>query len=195
MPYSCILGHASTLAEQIQAVAECEDALIRIWQRDPVRGAVEVHDVRALPERRFPFGDLDVFIDDGVEQELRKMRDQGFPNETGGVLLGYHDFNINAIIIVAGLPAPADSNASPDSFERGVAGLPESVKEANERTAGMVNYIGEWHSHPPGQTASPSTYDLLQLVDLAVGMSDDGLPAVQLIVGEHDIQLLHGEAK
>ena len=194
MPYARILGHASTLAEQIQAAAKCEDALIRVWQRDPVRGTVEVRDVPALPERRMAFGDLDVFIDDGVEQQLRDMRRQGFPNETGGVLLGYHDFNINAVIIVAGLPAPSDSKASPNSFERGVAGLAEAVKDAGKRTADMVNYIGEWHSHPAGQSASPSTHDLVQLVHLAVGMSDDGLPAVQLIVGEHDIQLLHGEA-
>ena len=195
MPYSRILGHASTLAEQIQTAAESEDALIRVWQRDPVRGTVAVHDVQTLPERLIAFGDLDLFIDDGVEQQLRDMRRGGFPNETGGVLLGYHDFNINAVIVVAGLPSPSDSRASPESFERGVAGLAETVKDASVRTAGMVNYIGEWHSHPPGQSASPSTRDLIQLVHLALGMADDGLPAVQLIVGEHDIQLLHCEAK
>ena len=195
MPYARILGQASTLAEQIQAAAECENALIRVWQRDPVRGTVEVHDVEVLPERRMSLGDLDLFIDDGVEQHLREMRRQGFPNETGGVLLGYHDFNIKAVSIVAGLPAPPDSKASRDSFERGVAGLADAVKDAWERTAGMVNYIGEWHSHPPGHSASHSRRDLVQLIDLAVGMADDGLPAVQLIVGEHDIELLHGEVK
>ena len=195
MPYARILGQASTLAEQIQVAAECENALIRVWQRDPVRGTVEVHDVAVLPERRIPLGDLDLFIDDGVEQQLRDMRCQGFPNETGGVLLGYHDFNIKAVSIVAGLPAPLDSKASRDSFERGIAGLADTVKDASERTAGMVNYIGEWHSHPPGHSASPSRHDLVQLIHLAVGMADDGLPAVQLIVGEHDLELLHGEVK
>ena len=195
MPYARILSQASTLAEQIQSAAECENAQIRVWQSDPVRGTVEVRDVEVLPERRMTLGDLDVFIDDGVERYLREMRRQGFPNETGGVLLGYHDFNIKAVSIVAGLPAPPDSKASRDSFERGVAGLADSVKDAWERTAGMVTYIGEWHSHPPGHCASHSRRDLLQLIHLAVGMADDGLPAVQLIVGEHDIELLHGEVK
>ena len=195
IPYARILGQASTLAEQIQAAAECENALIRVWQRDPARGNVEVRDVEVLSERRMHLGDLDLFIDYGVEQDLREMRRQGFPNETGGVLLGYHDFNIKAVSIVAGLPAPPDSKASRDSFERGVAGLAASVKDAWERTAGMVNYIGEWHSHPPGHSASHSTRDLAQLIHLAVGMAEDGLPAVQLIVGEYDIELLHGEAR
>lgn len=192
MLYSRILGQASTLAEQIQAATAREDALIRVWQRDPVRGAVEVHDVPVLPEQRFALGKLDLFIDHGVEQQLRNMRCRGFPNETGGVLLGYYDFNINAVVVVAGLPAPPDSKASPDSFERGIAGLAEAVKDATARTAGMVNYIGEWHSHPPGHSASPSRHDLVQLIHLALGMADDGLPAVQLIVGEHDLQVLQG---
>ncbi len=111
------------------------------------------------------------------------------------MLLGYHDFNIKVVVIVAGLPAPPDGKASRDSFERGVVGLTEAVKDAGARTAGMVNYIGEWHSHPPGHSASPSRHDLVQLIHLTLGMSDDGLPAVQLIVGEHDLQLLQGEVK
>ncbi len=192
MPYSRILGQASTLAEQIRAAATRENALIRVWQRDPFRGAVEVHDVPVLPERRIALGDLNLFIDDGVEQQLRDLRQQGLPNETGGVLLGYFDFNVGAIVVVAGLPAPSDSEASPGYFERGIAGLGEAVKEAARRTGGMVGYIGEWHSHPQDHSASPSQHDLVQLIHLALGMADDGLPAVQLIVGEQDLQVLEG---
>lgn len=195
MPYSRILGQAGTLAEQIQATAVREDASLRIWQRDPIRGAVEVHDVPVLPERRIALGEIDLFIDDGVEQQLRDLRQQGFPNETGGVLLGYYDFNVNAIVVVAGLPAPPDSKAGSGSFERGIAGLAEAVKDAAKRTAGMVGYIGEWHSHPLGHSASPSWRDLMQLIHLALGMADDGLPAVQVIIGEQDLQVLQGAVK
>ncbi len=111
------------------------------------------------------------------------------------MLLGYYDFNIGAVVVVAGMPAPADSKSSQRSFERGVAGLADAVAEASRRTAGIVGYIGEWHSHPPGHSASPSRDDLVQLVHLALGMADDGLPAVQLIVGEHDLQVLQGMVK
>ncbi|MBD9663216.1 ThiF family adenylyltransferase [Variovorax sp. VRV01] len=195
LPYSRIMGQASTLAEQIPAAAEQDGAMIRVWQRDPVRGAVEVHDVAVATERRMELGEFALFIDSGVEQQLRDMRTKGFPNETGGVLLGYYDFNIGAVVVVAGLPPPPDSKSSPSSFERGVAGLAEAVAEASRRTAGVVSYIGEWHSHPPGHSASPSRDDLVQLVHLALGMADDGLPAVQLIVGEQDLQILQGAIK
>lgn len=195
MPYSRIMGHASTLAEQVQSASTSEDALIRIWQRDPTCGAVEVHDVPVMAEQRLELDDLGLYIDDGVLQQLRQLRQQGFPNETGGVLLGYYDFNIKAVVVVKGLPAPPDSKASPTSFERGIEGLAEAVKDATERTAGMVRYIGEWHSHPPGHSASPSRDDLVQLIHLTLGMADDGLPAVQLIVGEKDVHVLQGTAR
>ena len=59
----------------------------------------------------------------------------------------------------------------------------------------MVGYIGEWHSHPPGHSASPSRDDIEQLVHLTLGMAEDGLPAIQLIVGEQDLHLLQGEVR
>jgi integrative and conjugative element protein (TIGR02256 family) len=195
LPYSRILGQASTLAEQIPAAAAQDGAMIRIWQRDPVSGAVGVHDVLVATEHRIQLDELALFIDANAEQQLRDMRTKGFPNETGGVLLGYYDFNISAVVIVAGLPPPPDSKFSHGSFERGVVGLAEAVAEASRRTAGVVGYIGEWHSHPPGHSASPSRDDLVQLAHLALGMADDGLPAVQLIVGEDDLQILQGAVK
>ena len=195
IPYSQIMGQASTLAEQIPLAVAQDGALIRVWQRDPVRGTVDVYDVPVASERRMQLGEFDLFVDASVELQLRDLRTKGFPNETGGVLIGYYDFNVNAVVVVAALPAPPDSKSSPGSFERGITGLAEAVTEATRRTAGVVGYIGEWHSHPPGHSASPSRDDLVQLVHLALGMADDGLPAVQLIVGEHDLQVLQGTVK
>jgi hypothetical protein len=194
MPYSRILGHASTLAEQIQAAAAEDSALIRIWQRDPASGAVAVHDVPVMAEQCLEFGDLNLYIDEGVLQRLRKLRQEQLPAETGGVLLGYYDFNINAAVVVAGLTAPPDSKSSPEFFERGTDGLKEAVEKASQRTSSEVRYIGEWHSHPPGCSASPSRDDLEQLIYLSLGMADEGLPVVQIIIGEQDVQVLQGTA-
>jgi len=195
MPYSSILGAASTLAEQIPRAVVEDGAVIRIWQRDRMSGAVSAHDVPAAQESSTVLGDLELFIDEGVEAQLRLLREQAFPNETGGVLLGYYDFNQGVVVVVAGLPAPPDSKATPSSFSRGVEGLLASVSEASRRTGGVVGYIGEWHSHPPGHSAAPSRDDMLQLAHLALGMDSDGLPAVQLIVGEDDVRITQGVAR
>lgn len=195
MPYSRITGHAGNLAEQVQQAASRSDALIRVWDRNAETGAVVAHDVPVASERSMKFDELGLFVDAGIEEKLRAMRLKSFPTETGGILLGYYDFNINSVVIVDALPAPTDSKSSRTSFERGVVGLATAVEDAAKRTAGVVGYLGEWHSHPPGHSGHPSQDDILQLVYLALGMADDGLPAVSLIVGEHDIQILQGEVR
>jgi hypothetical protein len=195
MPYSRITAHASTLAEQVMFRTQSDKAFIRVWERDPDTGGVSVHDIESFGERRLDFGDLNVFYDDALAAHLNALRLAALPNETGGVLLGYHDFNVGAIVLVDALPAPSDSHASPGSFERGTAGLAGAVQDASARTAGIVGYVGEWHSHPCGHSAAPSRDDLIQLAELSLGMHGDGLPALQLIVGEKDIQVLQGMVK
>lgn len=195
MPYSRITAHASTLAEQVMSLSHLDKAYIRIWDRDPDTGGVSVHDIEPSDELRLDFGDLNVFYDDALASHLKSLRLEALPNETGGVLLGYYDFNVGAIVLVDALPAPLDSQASPGSFERGTAGLGKAVQDATARTAGIVGYVGEWHSHPRGHSATPSRDDLIQLAELSMGMHEDGLPALQLIVGERDIQVLQGMVK
>jgi len=190
--YSKVLCHASILAEQIPIMAASPNPRIRVWQRNPERGSIEVREVAPAQEIRMDIGKMALFIDAGIVQQLCALRNERLPSETGGVLLGYYDFNVSAVTVVAALPAPTDSKSSPGWFERGVAGLAEAVREASRRTAGVVDYIGEWHSHPPKHSASPSKDDLIQLYDLARRMAEDGLPAVQLIVGEDDVRILQG---
>jgi integrative and conjugative element protein (TIGR02256 family) len=195
IPYSRIMVQAATLTEQIPMAASQPEARIRIWERAPDQGDISVHDISVFPDFCFEYGTLNLFIDEGAINQLHELRQANLPNETGGILLGYYDFNINAVVVVGGLPAPPDSSSKPNSFERGVDGLVAAVTEASKRTAGIVGYIGEWHTHPHGHSASPSKDDLIQLIHLTLGMDDDGLPGVQLIVGEEDIKVMQGKIK
>lgn len=194
LPYARVQAHAGNLAEQLPHLLSHAGASIRVWQRTGDRGAVEVHEIAVSPELGWTRGELNVYFDEAGVQQLRNMRQAALPHETGGVLLGYFDLSIKALILVAGLPAPPDSDSSTGSFERGVEGLKAAVDDASRRTAGIVGYVGEWHSHPRGHSANPSGHDLIQLAYLSFCMGDEGLPAVQLIIGEHDVQLLLGKA-
>ena len=195
LQYSRISAHASTLAEQVMAQAKSEEACIRVWERNADTGAVSFYEVATNPERKLVFGEFAAYFDEGIAAHLMEMRLGALPNETGGILLGYHDFNIGAIVIVDALSAPPDSFAGATVFERGTNGLANVVQDAATRTAGIVGYIGEWHSHPRGHSANPSLYDLIQLKEITLGMHEDGLPALQLIVGEEDIQVLQGSVR
>ncbi|AMP02058.1 MULTISPECIES: ThiF family adenylyltransferase [Collimonas] len=195
LPYSRVLGHAGNLADQVQIACQSQEALIRAWARDVATGSVVAHAIPIFQEVAHQFGELTLYIDKGVFARLRDLRQLYAPNETGGVLIGYYDLNMKAAVIVDGLPAPADSVSTPTSFTRGTAGLPEAIAEISRRTSGIVRYLGEWHSHPPGHSANPSGDDLIQLTYLALGMAEDGLPAVSMIIGEDDITVLQGTAE
>lgn len=195
LPYSSVMIHACQFAESIPTHIRSDAAAAVIWQR----GSDGSADAISLPlfERRVhkTAGGLDVYMDEGLHEHLRELRRQALPNETGGILLGYHDFTQNLLVIVDAVPAPADSKGTPTSFDRGVVGLREVVEDARNRTAGIVGYVGEWHSHPDGCPAAPSHDDLVQLVQLAVGMNEEGLPVIQVIVGSEEIGVVQAEVR
>lgn len=189
MPYSRLMVAAATLAEEVPALLRSPRANVRVWARRPGVGSIDVHDVPVEVERRFTLGELSVYVDEGMQRWLFDQRQRSLPAETGGVLLGYYDLNVHELVLVAALAAPPDSVATAGSFERGIEGLKAQVADAARRTAGVVQYVGEWHSHPPGVAATPSHDDLYQLIHLALAMGDEGLPGVQLIVGERDLSI------
>lgn len=193
LPYSAVLAHAATQSEQLMMVSEDEGATIRVWVRDINTGGVQRFTVPVEEQVSHRLGSFTGYLDKGLESKLFKLREAALPSETGGVLLGYWDFNINALVLVDALPAPTDSVANHESFVRGTAGLLDEIAEVQRRTAGIVGYVGEWHSHPQGVRAQPSTDDLEQLATLAVRMAEDGMPVASLIVGEGEIKLMQGQ--
>jgi integrative and conjugative element protein (TIGR02256 family) len=195
MPYSAVVAHAAVLSEQLRSLVASPEASIKVWTRSS-DGSMATHEVPVHGERRIRFEDLDLFIDEAVIAKMQRRRKAHQPKETGGILLGYHDLNIGAIVVVDAMAAPADSVSTEGSFERGVQGVADAAGEAHRRTAAVVGYIGEWHSHPPGYGSDPSSDDFYQLAYLALGLSHDGLPAVSLIVAEKgELQVLKASVR
>lgn len=192
MPYSLVVAHAGNLADQARAAQLQDAASISIWKRNATTGAVSFHSVPVDDEVVIPQDDFKLVFDKGVARRLQELRAAKLPSETGGVLLGYYDFNVGMVVIVDALPAPPDSKGTPQAFDRGKEGLAEVVEEASRRTAGIVRYVGEWHSHPSGCSTRPSAEDQKQLAKLTQEMANDGFPVLQLIVGDKDISIQRG---
>ncbi len=192
MPFSKIVNHAGNIAEQIQSRSISNEAFIGVWQREPDTGGVEYHAIPVHPENIIQLGDIKVSIDNGLLDKLYLFRKKEIPNETGGILLGYYDFNLMNLVIVDSLPAPEDSDSGLTWFERGTQGLTAAVQDAFNRTSGNVQYVGEWHSHPDGCSIDPSQNDKIQLSELANSMNEAGLPAVIVIVGNDDVNVIQG---
>lgn len=195
LPLAQVQVHAANLAQMVILAAKSDAAKIAIWHRDIDTGAVYPYTATAFKETIYEPGGFTTYLDEELEQELRTMRAENLPNETGGILLGYHDLPLKRIVIVKACPAPPDSVGTPVSFVRGIQGVADVLTEVGSRTANIVGYVGEWHSHPRGHSADPSRDDVVQLVGLALSMIEDGLPALQLIVGETNINVTLAESR
>lgn len=192
MPYSQIMLHGSILAEQIRRAIVSTSSAVKVWEHDPETGSVTYYSVEPFAEKVIDLGAFKVYYDQEVQNTMHAIRAELLPNETGGVLVGFYDLSLNTVVIVDALPPPPDSKSTPHSFERGTEKLAEKIKEISMRTAGVVGYVGEWHSHPDNYPAIPSTDDLVQLSYLALGMAGDGLPALQVIVNETKMSISQG---
>lgn len=174
--------HAGILSGQLRRLSETAEAQIRIWIVDSDSRVavqkVEVH--RPIP---YESNGWTVLSNTGISRRMGQIRHEHLPKETGGIVLGYVDHAVRTIYVVGVLPAPADSKGEATGFVRGVEGLEATVAESSRRTAGIVGYLGEWHSHPPFNSPSPSGDDRALLAHLAAALRDDGEPALMMIIG------------
>ncbi|RQB35152.1 hypothetical protein IPC460_14195 [Pseudomonas aeruginosa] len=189
LAYERVALHAGILSRQMRRSARSNAARICVWQVDEDSEAVAAHAVPVMPVHTTVYGGWTVTHDDGLVAKLQQLRQAALPNETGGILLGVTDMASRSLVLVDVLTAPADSQASPCHFVRGTEGQPQALQEAQRRTAGLVDYVGDWHSHPDGCPARASVDDQNLLATLADRMATDGLPAVMLIVAEQTVSI------
>ncbi|MBS3652200.1 ThiF family adenylyltransferase [Pseudaminobacter sp. 19-2017] len=128
-----------------------------------------------------------------LRDDLVARREGALPSETGGPLVGVIDYEAKHLAAIHALATPPDSAGTRAHFIRGTRGLQRLIEEAQSRSGGQVRYIGEWHSHPPGASASPSSTDINQIYQLSLVLDLDGLPALSLIVGEQGMAMLVGK--
>lgn len=181
--YEAIQLHAAVLTRQVRLLRDEAAARIRVWSGDPITGAIAAYTIPVCDSGRFKCGDWHVIMDTGMREKLYEFRRSHLPEETGGIILGYIDQKLAHIYVVDVLSAPADSEADLTGFTRGVQGLRAALDEVCQWTAGIVGYIGEWHSHPEFTSAYPSSIDRTLIKELADALELDGQPALMIIVG------------
>ena len=178
--------HASILARQVRLLSAGDPARIRVWLADEETSEVRAVDVPVRTPIRETCGAWTVVSHEGVSEKLKRFRAAHLPMETGGVIVGYVDHPLKKVLVVDILPAPVDSNGTETGFVRGVDGLAEEIQSIRSRTAEIVGYVGEWHSHPPFSGPRPSGADVRLLAHCAATLALEGVPALMIIVGEAD---------
>ena len=103
----------------------------------------------------------------GHRRLLLERCSASWPNETGGILVGYYTEPRDLAVITQVPEAPVDSKSGRAEFVRGRRGLADFLKSLwNQEAEAREYYLGEWHYHP-GQAAEPSARDKAQMKAIA----------------------------
>lgn len=121
----------------------------------------------------------------GLVEQMKVALRRARPSETGGLLVGMINRKRRIIYVTRLLDAPQDSEGTPATFLRGVQDLPAAVRNIEQRTGGLVGYIGEWHSHPAGGPDLSIT-DLKAVVHLKRSLDRVPMPTVVVVVTQRD---------
>lgn len=95
--------------------------------------------------------EVEVLLPEVVLGELEREAERAFPNETGGVLLGYRDREEATLVQVMFQIGPG-----PNAVHKRHRFEPDSVWQqaqialAYGQSGRIATYLGDWHSHPEG---------------------------------------------
>ena len=109
------------------------------------------------------------------------------PYETGGILLGYIDVQVNLVVTKIVGPGPEavhqENYFLPDgTFQQ------KEINKTFEETEGETTYLGDWHSHPYKKPYL-SAVDLNTLQKIAIHKTSGTNEPVFLIVGTNPLRL------
>ena len=173
--------HAAIGSRAVREMAGDDSARGSIWRTKDdgcvTRCDLPVH--RTIEAERSPWR---VVSDEGFLAKIARQRLDHLPNETGGVLIGAFDLERKVIFVADMIPSPPDSQEWPTTYVRGFHGLRECIDDIQNLTHHMLEYVGEWHSHPE-TSLEASDKDRMALAWLREMMGQDGLPALMLIAG------------
>lgn len=184
LPQELVGLHAALGSQAVRAAAERDEATIAIWQTGGVHQGVHTFTGAPSPLVETGGNGWTLRADQWLLDKVAGLRRAKLPNETGGVLIGSFDSRRRIVYAVDAVPAPKDSKEWPHLFIRGCSGLHARVEEIRALTDGMIDYVGEWHSHPDGHDCAPSSVDREAFASLAGVMRPDALPALMLIAGQ-----------
>lgn len=185
LPQDFVALNAAIASRVLRDAVSRDGPTINVWRVRPETMAVENFQVPIAERFACESGGWTVVTDKAVVDELTGLRESRLPNETGGVFVGHVDNARKILYVVDALPSPPDSEEWPTLYIRGRQGLADAVGLYVDETVGMVEYVGEWHSHPDGHDTAPSHDDNKVLNWLRDYFAPVGRPALIAIVGDN----------
>lgn len=184
---------ASISAKSIKKIIEEGKPIIFISRIN--NDTFEVNNFSLSPSKwiRYNRDGWKIYLDTWLFKKIQSFRNEKLPNETGGILIGSYDSYRKIIYICDTIKAPSDSLETQNSFIRGQNDLIDKYNSYVDITDNQLEYIGEWHSHPPQCCAIPSKDDDNLYSYLHTRMSKQGLPVLMGILGDKNCNIIFKE--
>lgn len=106
---------------------------------------------------------LSISISDELLEKMYLSVKPHYPNEFGGLLIGYYN-NDNKNLVISDIILPNIFKSTPVFFERHTEDLHEKLEKFYTCDPSKF-YVGEWHSHPNGGT-QPSQRDIKAMIQI-----------------------------
>ena len=140
--------------------------------------------IRVKPSELYESKEWKIFTYPSLRDKIFNLRKEKLPNETGGIFIGLYDFEKKSIYIVDTIPSPSDSVENKKLYIRGKNQLIWQIEQVSKKISGLLEYVGEWHSHPNNCEVEASNEDKALFDFLSRQMKNNSLPTLMAIIGE-----------
>lgn len=128
------------------------------------------------------FPDITVEITNSVMRALSKFEQNSGCHEAGGILLGKYIPEEEYYLISEITEPNSYDQFGPLYFIRSCQSAQNTIEKRWEESRGIVNYLGEWHTHPV-KNPIPSTTDRKLLVQIVEERSNVWRHIFMIILG------------
>ncbi len=129
---------------------------------------------------------LKIILNSEVIDEIKKYYNSSLRYETGGVLIGKFNKD-NKVIEVIEVYELKTNFFSKILYKRNVKKAQKIINKRWHESGGVLNYVGEWHTHP-NMRALPSHTDINSLKEIASKVHEI-LPGVVMIIAGDDNEI------
>lgn len=122
-----------------------------------------------------------VHIPAAILQQIRALGLQFHPKEFGGIFLGQR-FDDGKEINITEMVTPTKFESKSTVFTRHPDNLNQRIAQVYKETNGHINYVGEWHTHPNGNSQF-SSKDLKTMQEISTSTEIKTSTPLLLIAG------------
>lgn len=186
IPQDYLGVHSGITSRMLKKLVESAESFAGIWSIDPESLEVNRHEIPLYNVKKIIVNGWCILIDEFLIYKIFTARRKKLPKETGGILIGSYDMVRRKIYLVDTILSPKDSEEYPHAYIRGIDGIEEELGKIKKVTAGNLDYVGEWHSHPEKCAIEPSKDDKFLFSWLSNHMGLISRPPLMLIAGDND---------